>query len=113
MLFYQRPVFIRTDLEVLEETSIHKLCEESGLRPRVTSSMRSRLFLVKGDKNYEFDGAKYIGVEGFANDRPAMCRQTIESLAYGFFDYEAREIMAFENQKKKMKAICSGNRFFN
>lgn len=112
MFFYRCPIFLRNELEVIEETSIHKLCEESGLKPRVTSSIRARVFLVGGDKNYEFDGAKYIGVQGFSSERKQRARQAIESLAYGFFDYEAREIMAFENQKKKLKAVLGGNRFF-
>lgn len=112
MRFYQRPSLPPPNIEILEETSIHKLCEECGLQPRVTSSMRDRLFLIKGDKNYEFDGGKYIGVDGFSSDQRLKAREVIESLAYGFFDYEAREIMAFENQKKKMNAVCHGKRFF-
>ena len=102
MRFYARPSFLlKGSLEIVDEVTIHGLCKEAMIKPRVTSSYRKRILLINGNDHFEDASARYIGISSFSDASDVRSKEILECLAYGFFDYEAREIMRFHHDEIK------------
>ena len=63
-----------------------------GISAFVTTDLEPQIVIHAGEDNYRSPGHYFVGLgEAFWIASEAQIRRVVETLAYGFFDYPARE----------------------
>jgi hypothetical protein len=93
-----RPALEGQDLprEIVRLT-LDELCRAAGILCRVSGGTQDekRVVVCEGDRHFQAGTMAYVGVPEGWRLNPLRALRVLETLAYAFHDYEARECVSF------------------
>lgn len=78
--------------EAVARYALHELCALAKIPCRVTGSW-TEIFLISGNKNFYRNDARWVSIGREWKPTRIAALRILETLAYGFFDYGARECL--------------------
>jgi hypothetical protein len=78
--------------EAIAKFALHELCAIAKVPCRVTGSW-TEIFLISGRKNFYRNDNRWVAVGREWRPTHIAALRVLETLAYGFFDYGARECL--------------------